>query len=208
MVENSEKRQEGIRRQFARINIALAVLIIIAAGLGIVKWLIVPMNKYSPKTDIPRETITVNISGAVMNPGTYKAFPDDSLRELVIMAGGFAEGADVESVNLSTPLKGLLGDVIIPYAVKPTPLEKPPKPGEIKFPLNINKAGVLELQALPGIGPALAGRIVEYRQRHGPFRKTSELMNVEGIGEKVYENLFGLITVSEGLPWEQGPDGK
>jgi len=206
VAENNEKRQEDIKRRFARINIALAVLIIIATGLGVVKWLAVPSGENPPKSSVPWKTITVNISGAVKNPGSYKLFAADTLRELVMIAGGFDEGADTESVNLSTPLEGYPGNIIIPYAIKPEPPQKPPAPGEVKFPLNINEATVLELQALPGIGPVFAKRIVEYREKHGPFQKTSELMNVEGIGEKIYEDLFGLITVGGGLPWEQEPE--
>ena len=178
------------------------MLITIAVCMGVVKWL-APSVKNPPAASLPKQTITVSISGAVVNPGTYKASSDDTLHELVIMAGGFAQGADMGAVNLSNPLKGFLGDIIIPYAVKPKPPEKPPKPGDVKFPLNINEATALELQALPGVGPALARRIVKYRKEHGSFKKTSELMNVEGVGPKLYENLFGLITVSESLPWEQ-----
>ena len=61
--------------------------------------------------------------------------------------------------------------------------------------VNINTAAVDELQTLPGIGKAYAERIVEYRQKNGPFKKVEDLMNVKGIGEKSFERLKDRITI-------------
>lgn len=62
--------------------------------------------------------------------------------------------------------------------------------------LNLNSASVAQLEALPGIGRATAERIVEYRQKNGGFKKTEDLMNVRGIGEKNFLKLKPLITVA------------
>jgi competence protein ComEA len=62
--------------------------------------------------------------------------------------------------------------------------------------VNINTASASELDALPGIGPKVAARIVEYRQKNGPFKKIEELMNVQGIGEKNFLKLKPQIAVS------------
>ncbi len=72
----------------------------------------------------------------------------------------------------------------------------PPEP-TAEHPLNINTAEEAELDMLPGIGPVLAQRIVEYRQANGPFAATEEIMQVDGIGESTYEELQDLITVGE-----------
>ena len=63
-------------------------------------------------------------------------------------------------------------------------------------PLNLNAATEAQLEALPGIGPATATRIVEYRKKNGGFKKVEELMNVKGIGEKSFLKLKALITVA------------
>lgn len=63
-------------------------------------------------------------------------------------------------------------------------------------PLDLNAASSADLQKLPGIGPALAGRIVEYRQKNGGFKKVEELMNVQGIGEQSFLKLKSLVVVS------------
>jgi competence protein ComEA len=61
--------------------------------------------------------------------------------------------------------------------------------------VNINTANVDELTDLPGIGPAYARRIVDYREEHGPFRKIEDLLNVRGIGDRTFEKIRDRITV-------------
>ena len=73
---------------------------------------------------------------------------------------------------------------------------KASKPAPAATGLNLNTATVADLQKLPGIGAATATRIVEYRQKNGPFKKVEELMNVRGIGEKSFLKLKPLITVA------------
>jgi competence protein ComEA len=63
-------------------------------------------------------------------------------------------------------------------------------------PVNINSATAAELDTLPGIGAKTAARIIEYRQKNGPFKKVEELMNVRGVGEKNFLKLKDLITVT------------
>ena len=74
--------------------------------------------------------------------------------------------------------------------------EEPPVPSA-ENPLNINMADAAALDTLPGIGPVLAGRIVEYRSTHGAFSKKEDLMLVEGIGEGIYGDLRDVITGEE-----------
>jgi competence protein ComEA len=74
------------------------------------------------------------------------------------------------------------------FAAKPLPGGK----------VNVNSAGVEQLESLPGIGPKLAARIVEYRQKSGPFKSAEELINVRGIGEKSFAKLQPYVTLGEG----------
>ena len=63
--------------------------------------------------------------------------------------------------------------------------------------VNINSAGVDELVALPGIGKAYAERIVEYRQKNGPFKKVEDILNVRGIGEKTFDRIKDRLTIGK-----------
>jgi competence protein ComEA len=71
-----------------------------------------------------------------------------------------------------------------------------PKAPAAASPLNLNTATVAELEKLPGVGAAMAARIIEYREKNGPFKKIEELMNVKGIGEKAFLKLKPLVTVA------------
>ena len=76
------------------------------------------------------------------------------------------------------------------------PRQQPSKAPAASAVLNINTATAADLQKLPGVGAATAERILEYRQKHGPFKKIEELMNVRGIGEKSFLKLKPLITAA------------
>ena len=116
--------------------------------------------------------------------------------------GAFRTLADLDAVSGIGPamLAAIAPHVTLPPAVPtsqvvPAPakaLAAPPAPG----PINLNAATPAELQALPGIGPALAGRIVQWRGDHGNFRTVDDLQNVPGIGPKTLDRLRPLIRVS------------
>jgi len=69
-----------------------------------------------------------------------------------------------------------------------------------KAKVNINTASTAELETLPRIGPAVAQRIIDFRTKNGAFKRVEDIMKVQGIGEKVYQNIKDLITVGESAP--------
>ncbi len=87
----------------------------------------------------------------------------------------------------------------LPHVSRVTALGRPAAPPvgqETQARVDLNSASVAQLQALPGVGPRTAERIVEYRDAHGPFTKVEELMNVQGIGEKSFLKMRQLVVVS------------
>jgi competence protein ComEA len=71
----------------------------------------------------------------------------------------------------------------------------PAAPDSGKVLVNINTAGQSELERLPGIGPSLAKKILDFRQKNGPFKNPSDLVAVQGIGEKKFEQIKNMVTV-------------
>jgi competence protein ComEA len=114
----------------------------------------------------------VYISGNVSLPGIYPFTDSDTLSHIISAAGA---GNSSSSIRL-----------YVPSGNESTASQK----------VDINRADAWLLEALPGIGATLAQRIVEYRQKNGPFRTCDDLMNVPGIGSAAYERIKDLITVA------------
>jgi competence protein ComEA len=138
-------------------------------------------------------TLTIHVSGWVLHPGLVKLDSGSRVADAVAAAGGALPGADLASVNLAELV--LDGQQI----VVPGPdggegsggSGNPAGDGVV----HINKAGVDELQALPGVGPVLADRIVTYRDEHGPFKSIEDLLDVPGIGEAKLAGFRDLVAI-------------
>lgn len=141
--------------------------------------------------------IFVHVTGAVENPGVFQMNSGDRVFQVLEKAHPTAE-ADINQLNLAQTLVDG-GKVVVPKLGEQLP-ETATAANSLGFDtggkVNINTASVNELdQRLPGIGPSLAQRIVDYRQRNGGFKAPEEIMEVSGIGDKRYEQIKDLITV-------------
>jgi len=146
--------------------------------------------------------IQVHVAGAVRHPGVYALPGDSRLLQAVEAAGGLTEEADPDRANLAERLADGQQIYIAGRGTAapppPTALVQPARAAGVSAvggALNINTASAAELEALPGIGATLAGRIIAYRNEHGPFAEPSQIMDVEGIGQGLYERVRELITV-------------
>ncbi|HWR41288.1 MAG TPA: ComEA family DNA-binding protein [Patescibacteria group bacterium] len=141
---------------------------------------------------VPASDVFVYVSGAVNKPGVFKLPVGSRIVDAVSAAGGFVPGADESRVNLAALLKDEL-QVHVPYL--PLPVAASGSAGVTKAAgkdsdkVNINLAEKAELDRLPGVGPALAERIVEYRNSHGLFRDVTDLKKVPGIGDAKFQQL-------------------
>jgi competence protein ComEA len=146
-------------------------------------------------------TVQVHVAGAVRQPGVYALPAEARLLQAIEAAGGLADEADAERLNLAERLRdGQRIYVTRSGATAPAPLTPETRSvavgglGPGSGLVNLNTATAAELDALPGIGPAYAERIIAYRAAHGPFRHTADLMQVQGIGTATYERIKALIT--------------
>jgi competence protein ComEA len=150
------------------------------------------------------QTIYADIKGEVNKPGVYELIFGERVKDAVIKAGGFTENADEKQVNLALKVT----DEMIIYIPKIG--EEPPNPtitsqettattnggtSKNKNKINLNTSSSQELTELPGIGPAKAEAIVEYRETNKQFKTIDDLKEISGIGEKTFEKLKDLITV-------------
>jgi competence protein ComEA len=186
----------------------LAVAVVAGAGFAFVRSRPKPEPATQPQavtvvasaspSASPAASLVVHVAGAVLRPGVYTFAAGSRVGDAIAAAGGQAPGADVNSINLARPLTD--GErVWIPRKGETPPPDPGGGPGSAGGAsggkVNINTASASELENLPGIGPALAERIVEYRTQHGPFRTVKDLMKVTGIGEKKFAALEDQVTV-------------
>jgi len=144
-------------------------------------------------------TVTVYVSGHVHEPGLVE-LPEGSRAALAIeQVGGMTAEADPNSLNLARILSD--GEHIIVPApgeavTMPAEQSSAVDPGEAAAPglVNINTASMTELETLPGVGPVMAQRIIDWREMH-PFTSIDELMEVSGIGPATFQRLRDLVTV-------------
>lgn len=125
--------------------------------------------------------LQVAVQGEVVSPGVYDLPWGATVADLLAAAGGLTADADANLVNLAAPLDAS-SSVFVPSRQAETPTGTR---------ISINSASLEELDTLPGIGPALAGRIVAGR----PFNSIDDLLDVSGIGEKTLEDLRPLVTL-------------
>jgi competence protein ComEA len=134
------------------------------------------------------QVLVVDVAGAVRLPGLHRLARGTRIADAVAAAGGATAQADLALVNLAAPLAD--GEqIVVPVRGSAAPGQG----GSPTAPLDLNTATPEQLDALPGIGPATAAKIVGFRQAHGPFRSVEELDAVPGIGPARIEQLKGLV---------------
>lgn len=209
----------GIRRL-----VSAAVTGVVAITLV---WLILrpsepPIEASLPLATLPVVTttstpsyVTVHVAGAVTSPGVYRLAPLARVVDAVTAAGGPKSDADLERINLAQVLIDT-EQVFIPVrttrSVTPsiaprhrptTTIATPGAPTQQETPqssnalIDLNSASSIELDALPGVGPATAKAIIDYRTSQGKFSRVEDLLNVAGIGPAKLAALRDLVTVAQ-----------
>ena len=186
----------------------LNVLIGVLAGMllagGITLVVRAPQGESVELRPAPtEEPLQVHVSGAVVRPGVYDLPVGARVLDAVEAAGGFVAEADKNAINLAARVEDA-EKLDIPFVAGFEPPEEQGftvvsegTPSSVEDLVDINTASQAELEELPGIGPSLAGRIIEYRDENGPFARIEDIVNVSGIGSATYEDIKDLITVGD-----------
>ncbi|MBV8170806.1 MAG: ComEA family DNA-binding protein [Candidatus Eremiobacteraeota bacterium] len=159
-------------------------------------------------------SLTVYVCGAVRSPGVYTFAPGSRVIDALKEAGGPLADADVEQINLAAPLADAM-KVTVPHKGQTLAIDRAmtvdgDTPATHRHrghsrggrsahklsegeSLDVNTASAEELVQLPGVGPSLAQRIVDYRQQNGPFQTVDDLQNVPGIGPSKFDRLAPFV---------------
>ncbi len=163
------------------------------------------MSTPTPRPTPTLASLTVDVRGAINKPGVYTLAAGSRVQDALTLAGETTSNADTRTLNLARKLND--GEQLYVPTLGETPPTPVPAsvpttargtPTVVKAPggkVNLNTATLAELDTLPGIGPAIAQRIIEYRQQNGAFAKIDDIKKVRGIGDAMFEQIKELITV-------------
>lgn len=167
-------------------------------------------NEKINSEDISEEDIAeysfyiVHVAGAVKKPGVYTLAEGERIIDALKMAGGETEKANLDAINLARPIYDgqkiyfpFISEINENNFTEKTILQNMTsshKNSTADSLINLNSADSSQLEVLPGIGPALAQRILDFRNNNGLFRSIEEIMNVTGIGEKRFDSIKEYIT--------------
>jgi competence protein ComEA len=150
--------------------------------------------------------VVVHVAGAVASPGVVQLAAGSRVHQAIAAAGGATPAADLNRLNLAAVLADG-GKLYVPQAGEQIPSGESGSGGQPSDggpgggvpgaggKVNLNTAGVEELDTLPKVGPVLAQRIVDWRKEHGPFKSVEELDAVDGVGPKMLESLLPLVGI-------------
>ena len=183
-------------------KVSKQLLIALAGVVAVASLVLVALNRSEPPTgefsvsadetvnEVSQQFLYVHVVGEVKSPGMYQLPIGARLVDAVFAAGGLTEKADNASVNLARELTD--GEQIIVFS---TSQEGQAAGTTASGLVSLNRAGDKELEELPGIGPALAGRIIAWREANGGFKSVQDLLKVSGIGESLLSGVIDLVTL-------------
>lgn len=141
-----------------------------------------PIGESISPTGTEPDRVTVHVSGEVVIAGLVQVDRDDRIADAVAAAGGVTAAADLERINLASPVSD--GQQIIVPRADGARADSGGRSNEGDGRLHLNTADAAALESLPGVGPVLAEKIVSYRDRFGAFETVEDLLGVSGIGEQ------------------------
>lgn len=148
--------------------------------------------------------LIVDVRGAVNKPGVYTLTVGSRVQDAILSAGDVLSNADTHALNLARRINDgeqiyvpLVGEATVapPTAASKSSTARTPTAQAPPGKININTATLEQLDTLPGIGPAIAQRIIDYRTQNGDFKKIDDLKKVRGIGDAMFDQIKDLVTL-------------
>lgn len=196
MLSSDTRPVEAPRVRLHRLRLSIGAAVVLglvvlsaAVGLGIMRGQAGPSESVpltgTAVSPSPSGDLYVHVLGAVERPGLYVLDLDARLVDALAAAGGTTDDADLGAVNLARILAD--GEQIVVPVVGAVAEPGAPAAGSADERIDLNAADQAALETLPRIGPALAERIIAWREENGRFQSVDDLLAVPGIGEKLLE---------------------
>jgi competence protein ComEA len=147
-------------------------------------------NRANQAKDVQSPKIYVHVAGSVKSPGIYQLDSGTRVFDALLAAGGFTSKANQSSVNMARALND--GEQLLVASVTSDALFGGAMTSTM---ISLNQATASQLEDLPGVGPALAGRMVDWRSANGGFKSKEDLLNITGIGDKLFAAVKDLVTL-------------
>lgn len=180
--------------------LAGAAVVLAASGLLLVARRPAPPIRIIQAPDLTE--LLVQVDGAVARPGVYRLPSGARVDDALTAAGGMGPDADTGAVNRARPVRD--GErVTVPQRAPAVRTDTGPAAGGVRdgspqdppTPLDLNAATASDLEALPGVGPVLARRIVEHRTSRGGFQRLDDLLQVKGVGPRLLDRLRTRVVI-------------
>jgi competence protein ComEA len=183
------------RRRVLAVGV-VALLVLVVAGKVLMRptrpVVPPPVRVSAAASHAPAPMLFVNVVGAVRRPGLYRLKDGSRVADAVSRAGGPTPKAQIELVNLAARIAD--GEqIVVPRRGLANPSATASGGAVAAGPVHLNSATLEQLDALPGVGPVTAQKILDYRQQHGAFGSVDELDAIAGIGPARLEQLRGLV---------------
>ena len=186
------------RRQLSGAAVGAVVLLLVAirhlGGSGSAAPAVTPLPAPVRAKPAAAKLLVIDVAGAVRHAGLYRLRSGSRVDDAIAAAGGPTAKAQLDSVNLAAPVADGEQIVVPGRGAAGGAAAAPPAAGSSpSAPLDLSSATLEQLEALPGIGPVTAQKILDYRQAHGAFHAVAELQGVPGIGPAHMAQLKGLV---------------
>jgi competence protein ComEA len=188
------------RRQLFGAAIVVAVVLVLAVrhfggggAAGAAPSSYTPLSATGSAKATVAKLVVIDVAGDVRRPGLYKMPAGSRVDDAITAAGGATRKAQLDAVNLAAPVADGEQIVVPGSGAGGVAAASSPAGSSPSAPLDLNSATLEQLEALPGIGPVTAQKILDYRQQHGAFHAVAELEGVPGIGPAHMAQLKGLV---------------
>ena len=171
---------------------ALALVLLYAGGKLLTGGGSTEAAPLAPVRASATPAVVVHVVGAVRRPGLYRLRHGTRIADAVARAGGAKPRADLTLVNLAAPVED--GQQIVVPARTPAGVASAASADAALGPVRLNTATLEQLDALPGVGPVTAQKILDYRQKHGAFSSVDDLDAIPGIGPARLEQLREVVS--------------